>query len=460
MESYHPALVLAVPSPAHSPYQAPAIRPTEAPWIATPLDLRHDPRVLALTAEFLTSGLAHSHRLALALAVDVTFALWAWATRHEPDGTLAGIAPVVIAGAVGWEGDAGSLWASLTRAGIVDAFGAITGWASTGGRRGARMSAMALPARMQVNTPTLVFGPSQRGKRLGLGPEDSMKRRRWQNATASANTRRRQRSASDSSANYQRTISELRQSSLTPDLLPPFLLEVEKERISLTHAHTRKGAERRPAKAMHPAWSHPAVITWLEVCGIPQPREVQAIAIASTVCEDPGSLARWRGVCEYGIRNGHNVGAIDWMRDRFTRGGTDRKRSGTRPGISPITDTEVPESVISSSGTTEPPTTTSGTAGDSALPTLPAPQEWRARTGNADRAWREAVTTYRRIHGIGAFQSVPVELIEAWVAERKAKAAEAVGRAVAPMPATSCEYRARPVVSLGAVLSTLGVWMP
>jgi hypothetical protein len=49
----------------------------------------------------------------------------------------------VIAGAVGWEGDPGALWASLTRSGIVDAFGAITGWASTGGRRGARLSAMA-----------------------------------------------------------------------------------------------------------------------------------------------------------------------------------------------------------------------------------------------------------------------------------------------------------------------------
>ena len=131
--------------------------------------------------------------------MDVTFALWAWATRHEPDGTLAGVAPVVIAGAVGWEGDPGALWASLTRSGIVDVFGAITGWASTGGRRGARMSAMALPARPEVTTP--VFGPSQRGRRLGLGPDDRKARRQRQNANASANARRRQRTVSEPSAN-------------------------------------------------------------------------------------------------------------------------------------------------------------------------------------------------------------------------------------------------------------------
>ena len=42
----------------------------------------------------MSSGLAPSHRLALALAVDVTFGLWTWATRNAPLGTIAGIAPV------------------------------------------------------------------------------------------------------------------------------------------------------------------------------------------------------------------------------------------------------------------------------------------------------------------------------------------------------------------------------
>ncbi|NBT27021.1 MAG: hypothetical protein EBT09_10800 [Actinobacteria bacterium] len=454
MESYPTGARAFTPSPT-LPSPALAARPTEAPWLATPLDLRQDPRVLAFTAEVMISGLAPSHRLALALAVDVTFALWTWATRHEPDGTLAGIAPVVIAGVVGWEGDPGALWASLTRSGIVDAFGAITGWASTGGRRGARLSAMALPSRTQVNTTTAVFGPSQRGRRLGLGPEDRKARRQWQNATASANARRRQQTASEPSANRKRTVSELCRSSLTPDLLPPSLLEVEKERISLTGALTREEPETRPARRMHPAWAHPAVVTWLEVCGIPQPRQVQAEAIASFVGDDAGSLTRWRGVCEYGIRNGHNVGAIDWMNDRFTRGGTDRKRSGTRSGISPVTDTEVPKSAISSGGTTEPPTT-SVNAGDSALLTLPAPQEWRARTGKADREWRDAVTSYRRIHGLRAFESVPIALVEAWVADQRAKAAEPPSRPVASIPATNCEHRGRPVLSLGEALGTLG----
>ena len=134
---------------------------------------------------------------------------------------LAGIAPVVIAGAVGREADPGSLWASLTRAGILDTFGTITGCASTPGRRGARMSAITPPARMQVTTPTPVSGPSQRGKRLDLDPDDSMEPRRWQNTTASANTMRRQRTPGG--------VSELGRSSLTPDLLPPSLLEGEKE---------------------------------------------------------------------------------------------------------------------------------------------------------------------------------------------------------------------------------------
>ena len=310
MESYPTGARAFTPSPT-LPSPALAARPTEAPWLATPLDLRQDPRVLAFTAEVMISGLAPSHRLALALAVDVTFSLWAWATRHEPDGTLAGVAPVVIAGAVGWEGDPGSLWASLTRSGIVDAFGAITGWASTGGRRGARMSAMGLPARM-VDTPTPVFGPSQRGKRLGLGLDDRKARRQWLD--------RRRKSARSASARFRevpptfRELSaNLEESSRNTDLLPPALLEVEKERISLTGAHTREGAETRPARAMHPAWAHPAVITWLDICGIPQPREVQAIAIAGKICEESASLGLWGDVCRYAMWNGHNPGAIDWI---------------------------------------------------------------------------------------------------------------------------------------------------
>ena len=184
-----------VSPPAAFVAPTPAPRPTEAPWLATPLDLRHDPRVLAFTADVMISGLAPSHRLALALAVDVTFALWAWATRHEPDGTLAGVAPIVLAGAVGWEGDAGALWASLTRAGIVDAFGAITGWASTGGRRGARLSAMTgnsipgTPTGMRVHTTTSVYAPPKHGRRLDLTAQQRVERARWLDRVGKARRR-------------------------------------------------------------------------------------------------------------------------------------------------------------------------------------------------------------------------------------------------------------------------------
>jgi hypothetical protein len=426
--------------------------------------------VLALTAEVLTSGLATSHRLALALAVDVTFALWAWATRHEPDGTLAGIAPVVIAGAVGWEGDPGALWASLTRAGIVDAFGAITGWVSTGGRRGARMSAMALPARPEVSTPTPVFGPSQRGKRLGLGPEDRTARRQWQNAGASANARRRQRSASEPSANRQRTVSELRPSSLTPDLLAPSLLEVEKEKeLSHAYALTREGTETRPARAMHPAWVHPAVVLWLEVCGISQPREVQAIAIAGNIGEDSASLTLWEDVCRYALRNGHNPGAIDWMFKRF-----ERLKLGQKPARkTPLTDQETTKNQCKLTNVCLHSTDFQGSAplesapenteiscatgGDSAPATLPPAREWKVLSPKEEKAWKETQRAYRVEKRIPAFTSIDMDLVRAWDAERKAKAAEATGRPVASIPATTSEYRGRPVGSLREVLGTLGV---
>ena len=42
----------------------------------------------------IASGLEPSHRLALALAPDVKFGLWTWATRNSHLGTIAGIAPV------------------------------------------------------------------------------------------------------------------------------------------------------------------------------------------------------------------------------------------------------------------------------------------------------------------------------------------------------------------------------
>ena len=466
MESYPTGVRAFTPSPP-LPSPALAARPTEAPWLATPLDLRQDPRVLAFTAEVMISGLAPSHRLALALAVDVTFSLWAWATRHEPDGTLAGVAPVVIAGAVGWEGDPGSLWASLTRSGIVDVFGTITGWASTGGRRGARMSAMALPARPEVTTP--VFGPSQRGRRLGLGPDDRKARRQWLD--------RRRKSAKSASARFRevpptfRELSaNLEESSRNADLLAPSLLEVEKEKeLSHAYALTREGAETRPARAMHPAWSHPAVITWLEVCGISQPREAQATAIAGNIGEDSASLTLWEDVCRYAMRNGHNPGAIDWMFKRFERLKlgqkpapkrqlTDRERAeNERPFTQLIghsTDFQGSAPAESAPENTE---ISCATGGDSAPATLPPAREWKVLSPKEEQAWKETQRTYRAEKRIPAYTSIDMDLVRAWDAERKAKEAEATGRPVGSSRATISEYRGRPVGSIREALGTLGV---
>ena len=466
MESYPTGVRAFTPSPAQFPYQAPAPRPSEAPWIATPLNLREDPRIIAFTAEVLALGITTSRWLAESVAIATYHRLHAWATKHEPDGTLAGVAPVVIAGAVGWEGDPGSLWASLTRSGILDTFGAITGWASTGGRRGARMSAMSLPARPEATTP--VFGPSQRGKRLGLGPDDRKARRQWLD--------RRRKSARSASARFRevpptfRELSaNLEESSRNTDLLPPALLEVEKERISLTGAHTREGAETRPARAMHPAWSHPAVVLWLEVCGISQPREVQAIAIAGNIGEDSALLTLWEDVCRYALRNGHNPGAIDWMFKRF-----ERLKLGQKPARkTPLTDQETTKTQCKLTGIclhsadfqgsapaeTAPENTeiSCATGGDSAPATLPPAREWKVLSPKEEKAWKETQRAYRVEKRIPAFTSIDMERVRAWDAERKAKAAEATGRPVASIPATTSEYRGRPVGSLREVLGTLGV---
>ena len=130
---------------------APAIQPQAAPWIASPLDIHEDPRIIAFTAEVIAQGITTSTWFAKRIAMATDHRLHAWATRHEADGSLAGIAPVVIAGAVGWEADPGSR--------------TFPTWEASGPR----------PGRQHGTAPV-----AQR-HRLGEHPE------------ASANTRRRQR---------------------------------------------------------------------------------------------------------------------------------------------------------------------------------------------------------------------------------------------------------------------------
>ena len=49
---------------------------------------------------------------------------------------------------------------------------------------------------------------------------------------------------------------------------------------------------------------------------------------------------------------------------------------------------------------------------------LPPPDQWLARTGTSDQAWRAIMVNYRRAHGIGAFESVPIANIEKWALEQ------------------------------------------
>jgi hypothetical protein len=50
--------------------------------------------------------------------------------------------------------------------------------------------------------------------------------------------------------------------------------------------------------------------------------------------------------------------------------------------------------------------------------TLPPPDQWLARTGASDQAWRQMMVNYRRVHGIGPFESVPIANIEKWALEQ------------------------------------------
>ncbi|NBT04999.1 MAG: hypothetical protein EBS94_16570 [Proteobacteria bacterium] len=50
--------------------------------------------------------------------------------------------------------------------------------------------------------------------------------------------------------------------------------------------------------------------------------------------------------------------------------------------------------------------------------TLPPPDQWLARTGASDQAWRAIMVNYRRVHGIGPFESVPIANIEKWALEQ------------------------------------------
>jgi len=87
------------------------------------------------------------------------------------------------------------------------------------------------------------------------------------------------------------------------------------------------------------------------------------------------------------------------------------------------------------------------------LPILPPADEWRPLSPQAEEAWKETKRQYREAHGIPAYTSMDMELVRAWDAERRAKAAAPPSRPVAPISVTPSAYRGGPVVSLGDALA-------
>ncbi|NCV23508.1 MAG: hypothetical protein EBV45_16435, partial [Chloroflexi bacterium] len=64
--------------------------------------------------------------------------------------------------------------------------------------------------------------------------------------------------------------------------------------------------------------------------------------------------------------------------------------------------------------------------------TLPPPDQWLARTGTSDQAWRQTMVNYRRAHGIGPFESVPIANIEKWALEQAQRQSQITMLALAP----------------------------
>ena len=79
---------------------------------------------------------------------------------------------------------------------------------------------------------------------------------------------------------------------------------------------------------------------------------------------------------------------------------------GSAPAENPPENTEIPGA------------TGAGTARLEPAILLPPPDQWLARTGTSDQAWRAIMVNYRRAHGIGAFESVPIANIEKWALEQ------------------------------------------
>ena len=457
MESYPTGVRAFTPSPAQFPYQAPAPRPSEAPWIATPLNLREDPRIIAFTAEVLALGITTSRWLAESVAIATYHRLHAWATKHEPDGTLAGVAPVVIAGAVGWEGDPGSLWASLTRSGIVDAFGAITGWASTGGRRGARMSAMSgncgpgTHNGMQVHTTTSVYAPPKHGRRLDLTAQQRVERVRWLDRVGKArrrSSRPRVRelsgNASDLSGNFPETGPNNRSDVREPRGI--------RDSVFIPLLNAPNGAPKHDPRYVGTV-TNTAVLAWMDACAIAEPRadHVHWITIQFGDTPDASTVVRFRKHCTWWLAQGWKGTSVQWLLDSWGKAGATAKTPARGAGkagrpVQPrlLDGVRQPIARNAEARTTPPPAD---------LPILPPAEEWRPLSPQAEGAWKETKRQYREAHDIPAYTSMDMDLVRAWDAERRAKAAEPPSRPVVPILTTSWVGRGGPVVSLGDALA-------
>ncbi|NBT05176.1 MAG: hypothetical protein EBS94_17475, partial [Proteobacteria bacterium] len=210
----------------------------------------------------------------------------------------------------------------------------------------------------------------------------------------------------------------------------------------------------------------------------PAPSRLEAIT--ATVGDD---LRNWQYVLDEYVETGHwhkGPNALPGMLERFQRrqlavsGHTSRtttpsdgKRSqsaqfrshmarattGQKPAPKrPVTDQERPGNECKLSGlclhsggswdsgtleTTAAGELTTHATGDGTARlepaiTLPPPDQWLARTGTSDQAWRQTMVNYRRAHGIGPFESVPIANIEKWALEQAQRQSQITMLAIAP----------------------------
>ena len=408
---------------------APARNPIGV-WFKTPWDTDTDPCTIALAVPLS----ARFGPLAITIATGVRARLVSFMARdpHNDDGNTRRYGPGVLAIVTAWPDDCGSLTDALEAAGI-----------TTGGYYRHWQYITGNPSRADLRRSS-----NRVSKRIS-----------------------RARAANDVLTNADIAMTS---ASPTPGIYKERTrvtrpeLELKKN-LSLRDASQRRPeitATITPAKPVPIAPELPPVVRMLVDRFGWTPAHSKLETITATVGDD---LKNWQYVLDEYVETDHwhkGPNALKGMLERFQRrqaamsatmsqttAQSDGKRTqsaqfrshmarvaiGQKPAPKrPVTDQKRPESecklsrvCLHSTGfqgsapleSAPKNVQIAGSTGERIAPleaaiTLPPPDQWLARTGASDQAWRAIMVNYRRVHGIGPFESVPIANIEKWALEQ------------------------------------------